>query len=743
MPLRGGEGGAIGRYTLVDRLGAGGMGVVYLGRSASGRRVAVKVVHAQFAEDPEFRVRFRQEVAAARRVSGAFTAPVVDADPDAEQPWMATLYIPGPNLAERVAGQGPLSGGELRGLALGLVEAVRDIHQAGLVHRDLKPANVLMSEDGPRVIDFGISRAADGQTMTATGRAFGTPPFMSPEQLNAGRDIGPASDIFSLAALLVHAATARGPFDADSPYMTAYQVVHQPPVLDGVPEPLRTILAQCLDKSPGNRPGLDELLTRFAELPEDGTEAGWAGAVASPTARIPAVASPATVDTDAVPAPAVAGGAEGGRARRRRPAERRPGRRGLLLSVGTVLVLAGLGATAAAWSGWGEQDTGGKVKGADGPDPQLPDGWGPWQTTVGQKSEATGNTAFRGGCAVDGEALYCGGEGLLASRLNSSTGKAAWRVPSTSDSAVPLLVRKGTVVVNDFVGPDWSTEERQWVTGLATGDGKVRWTHSVAMDSQPVAVGELIVTVSVDERNLLAMNASDGEEAWRWALPPDQYCGPWVADDAVLAFCRRNASDSDKGTLWRIDPADGTARELGPVPVGARPAGMDGETLVLVEHEGGATGTAGPYTGVRRVNTENGRSEGVSLPDAASGAREDLVRVVDGTLYVVRANGTVTALSARTGEQRWRRGTEMEGPSVPVLSEKYGALYFVDRHGRLLALRADDGKKLWQAPARDGAGDRSALGGPPSPVVLVDDALTGLVGRVAFSVDPSDPAAQP
>ena len=190
-PLSTGDPESIGGYTLLGRLGAGGMGVVYLGVSASGRQVAVKLAHGPLAQEEEFRTRFRQEVAAARRVSGAFTAPVVDADPDADRPWMATLYVPGLNLAEVVERDGPLNLRELRALGLGLAEALRDIHRAGLVHRDLKPRNILMTEDGPRVIDFGISRAADNQNLTTTGRMIGTPPFMSPEQLAAPRDVTP------------------------------------------------------------------------------------------------------------------------------------------------------------------------------------------------------------------------------------------------------------------------------------------------------------------------------------------------------------------------------------------------------------------------------------------------------------------------------------------------------------------------------------------------------------------------
>lgn len=260
-----------GLRALVRRLGSGGMGVVCLGRSASGRQVAVKVVHAQYALDEEFRAHFRQEVAAARRVSGAFTASVVDADSDAEQPWLATLYVPGRTLAEIVAQDGPLGGQDLRRLALGLVEALRDIHRAGVVHRDLKPSNVLMAEDGPRVIDFGISRAVDNEALTLTGRLIGTPPFMSPEQFASPRDVTGASDVFSLGSLLVYAATGNRPFDGGSPYTTGYQVTHEAPDPDGVQEPLRSIAQRCLDKDPAARPDLAELHRMLRALPDRAT----------------------------------------------------------------------------------------------------------------------------------------------------------------------------------------------------------------------------------------------------------------------------------------------------------------------------------------------------------------------------------------------------------------------------------------------------------------------------------------
>ncbi|WP_175409241.1 serine/threonine-protein kinase, partial [Streptomyces sp. TRM64462] len=260
-----------GRYRLGESLGTGGMGVVRLATSDSGLRLAVKVVHREHAADPEFRARFRQEVSAARRVSGAFTAPVVDADPEAARPWMATLFIEGPTLSERVKRNGPLGAEELRGLGAGLAEALRDIHRAGVVHRDLKPSNVLLAADGPKVIDFGISRPVDGEVRTETGKLIGTPPFMAPEQFQRPRDVGPAADVFAMGAVLVHAATGRGPFDSNSPYIVAYQVVHNEPDLAGVPEDLVPLLRRCLAKDPAARPTPEELMTAL-RLPEGGAD---------------------------------------------------------------------------------------------------------------------------------------------------------------------------------------------------------------------------------------------------------------------------------------------------------------------------------------------------------------------------------------------------------------------------------------------------------------------------------------
>ncbi|MFE6844751.1 serine/threonine-protein kinase [Streptomyces sp. NPDC057686] len=234
--LKAGDPAAVGPYRITARLGAGGAGQVYLGESRSGRRAAVKVVRPEIASDPGFRARFRREVEAAKAVGGFWTATVVDADPVAETPWVAGDYIPAPHLAERVREDGPLREDAVWRLGAGLAEALHCVHRAGLVHRDLKPANVLLTENGPRLIDFGIAKALNGATMlTRTGVAIGTAGFMSPEQAQGGR-VGTASDIFSLGTVLCFAATGRMPFGEGSAAEPLYRVVHEMPNLERLPE---------------------------------------------------------------------------------------------------------------------------------------------------------------------------------------------------------------------------------------------------------------------------------------------------------------------------------------------------------------------------------------------------------------------------------------------------------------------------------------------------------------------------
>ncbi|MER7515558.1 ABC transporter substrate-binding protein [Streptomyces sp. NPDC126499] len=301
----------VGRYRILARLGAGGMGRVYLGRSTSGRMVAVKVVRAELAEDPDFRRRFAREVDLARRVTGFFTAAVVDADPEGSPAWLATAYVPGMPLDAAVRAHGAWPRRSLLVLGAGLVEALEAIHGAGLVHRDLKPSNVLLAADGPRVIDFGISIASEASVLTQTGMVIGTPGFMSPEQIT-GATVGPASDVFSLGAVLAFAGTGSAPFGTGSPHSVNFRAVYEAPALDGLPEGTEFV-GRCLEKDPGRRPTVPELLAEFAQTLGETAGQTYAGGLPNPTAWLPeavalALTTPAASDPvpvpDAVAAPA-------------------------------------------------------------------------------------------------------------------------------------------------------------------------------------------------------------------------------------------------------------------------------------------------------------------------------------------------------------------------------------------------------------------------------------------------------
>ena len=320
-PLSANDPRSVGEFQLRARLGAGGMGRVYLGYSPAGRAVAVKVVHSELARDAEFRHRFGREVAAARAVGGMYTAPVVAAGLDDDPPWLATAYVPGPPLADVVARHGALPELAVWRLGAGLAEALRAVHACGLVHRDLKPANVLLAADGPHVIDFGISRAFDGTQLTAVGMVVGTPGYMSPEQAE-GALVGPASDVFSLGCVLAFAASGNAPFGGGSAASVLYRVVTGRPDLTSVPEKLREVISACLAKDPKQRPELAALGAMI-------TRAGPA-VTATPTSFWPAEVAEVIEGATAAPASLQRQGPRRPRPRgwaRRRPEglPRRPG----------------------------------------------------------------------------------------------------------------------------------------------------------------------------------------------------------------------------------------------------------------------------------------------------------------------------------------------------------------------------------------------------------------------------------
>ncbi|WP_240647121.1 serine/threonine-protein kinase, partial [Streptomyces globisporus] len=252
-PLTSEDPRTVGSYRTLVRLGAGGMGVVYLARSAGGALAAVKVIRAEHAADPGFRARFRREAEAAARITGPWVVPVLGADTEAREPWLATAFVPGPSLAHVVATGGPLLPVTVRALGSRLAEALAAVHEAGLIHRDVKPGNVLLALDGPRLIDFGIARHEGATALTATGAVIGTPGYLAPEQASAG-SLGPPCDVFSLGCVLVYAATGRGPFGEGGGAGALFRTVHEEPDLTGVPPGLAPLITACLAKDPAARP---------------------------------------------------------------------------------------------------------------------------------------------------------------------------------------------------------------------------------------------------------------------------------------------------------------------------------------------------------------------------------------------------------------------------------------------------------------------------------------------------------
>lgn len=265
MRLRREDPRVVGSFRLHRRLGAGGMGVVYLGSDRRGQRVALKVIRPDLAEDQEFRSRFAREVSAARRIRGGCTARLVAADLEAERPWFATQYVPGPSLHDRVAEEGPLTAAQIAAVGAALSEGLVAVHEAGVVHRDLKPSNILLSPKGPRIIDFGIAWATGASTLTHVGTAVGSPGFLAPEQVR-GAAVTPATDVFALGATLAYAATADSPFGHGSSEVMLYRVVHEEPHLQGVPDALAPLVRACLAKDPEERPSTLQLSMRLKEI---------------------------------------------------------------------------------------------------------------------------------------------------------------------------------------------------------------------------------------------------------------------------------------------------------------------------------------------------------------------------------------------------------------------------------------------------------------------------------------------
>ncbi|MFJ4534241.1 protein kinase domain-containing protein [Streptomyces nigrescens] len=657
-----------GQYRLEARLGSGGMGVVHLARSSSGLLLAVKVIHAEFAQDPEFRGRFRQEVAAARRVSGAFTAPVVDADPDAERPWMATLHIPGPTLSDHVKRNGPLAVDEVRRLASGLAEALRDIHRAGVVHRDLKPGNVLLATDGPKVIDFGISRPSDSEMRTETGKLIGTPPFMAPEQFQRPREVGPAADVFALGSVLVHAATGRGPFDSESPYLVAYQVVHDEADLAGVPPELVPLVESCLAKDPADRPTPDALMELLrtdtpADVPIGGLLPG--GAVAG--GALPGGVVPGgVVAGDAVPYGAAAGEAVTGEA----------------LPHGEV------GGTSAP----------GRVV----PPARIPEQRQPIQRRPEQpqpqpvRAEATPSRAETTHVRAPAPVDHPDGPGLpgLPGLPDDADhpGPPGWPT-APADSATPHHPARSRTRTRPRSRSGSRLRARRWplwaaVALVVTGAG----TYAGVQALSPGGTGQDPALQTHPSRNGRA-----DFHPWRTTLVerPKGYDAelPHCTTGSGAVFCGQPGVlaarlDPDSGRVaWRSKDRTATGKNAAKKAVSRTAPVLSGGLLYVFSNDGSRLLALDPSTD----------GEGATRWSKDVSGYEGGAKVVGNRILLAAADGTVTALDSTTHRQRWQK--RFPGHQLPLFSS------FGDAHTAYAAEGTPDGKAT-QVTAIDPAGGK-------------------------------------
>ncbi|MFE0820729.1 PQQ-binding-like beta-propeller repeat protein [Streptomyces sp. NPDC058794] len=720
----------LGAYRLLRRLGAGGMGRVYLARSPGGRTVAVKVVRPDLAADGDFRARFRHEVEIARAVSGRFTAPVVDADPDAPLPWLATSYVLGPDLTDVVAAHGALPERTVRALAAGLAAALQDIHAAGLVHRDLKPSNVLLAADGPRLIDFGIARAVDGSRMTQTGVVVGSPGYMSPEQAT-GKDVGTAGDVFSLGSVLAFAATGRGAFGdgAASHASLLYQVVHGEADLTGVPPSLLGLIRACLMKDPAQRPAPTEIVTALAGQGVDAALHDWLpSAVAStiathaagildleapdapanvppaqaasafgPAPTMPAGTPPAGYGTPpgGTPAPSPGHGAPlpgtvrvgaGGA-----PAPDRSRRRALGLAFGAAAAVAVAGA-GGGWlfaSGDGASDEaadapgkGGAARPAGEDFTTPPAGVAP--QPLWHESAKEDSTSTRVPLLTHEGLLLVSGDPLVA--YDVRTGKARWTRAGICRPGARLLFHGGKVFLADgdyegaLVAYDVKTGEEAWRSRLGK---RLSVEDTIAVDGKNVYVTATDHGQSKSATEyrtaVAAVSHTTGNAAWvqhrDWGTKDYDVQGTASGKYLVYADSNLNLTVRDTATGGQV-----WTRKIGD-EWSWQPTVANG--LVFL-----------PGDELKAVDVEKGRTVWTLTPAGRRGF--DNPTVFDGVLYVSDHDDGVWAVDVKTGKRTWLCDElDVEGPEsfLRVGSTLYGATGSVD--GGIVALETRTGKLRW------------------------------------------------
>jgi outer membrane protein assembly factor BamB len=649
--LRSGDPRRVGGHRLLGRLGAGGMGQVFLGRSPGGTPVAVKLVHAHLAEDPGFRARFRREVGAARAVSGAFTAPVVDADPEADPPWLATAYLPGVPLDRAV----PLPVPAVFALGAGLAEALASIHRAGVVHRDLKPSNVILGLDGPRVIDFGIAHAADASVVTQTGFAAGSPGFIAPEQARGGVT-GPAADVFSLGAVLVFAATGVGPYGQGPPHVLIYRAVHERPRLDGLPDPaLRAVVEACLEQDPARRPTPARLLDMLAPHVPQSTDLHGVGWLPGPVAE--RIAQAGSSIPNLPPTEEQAG-----------PARRR------VLLLGGVAAVAALGAggvaTAVVRSSRAEPGarpvTASAAPATAASPAPMRDGKVLWR-------RFTGSEYLSISPVVAGGRVFIGSEKEDLRAFDTRTGKHLWtyrtgrriNTPAVASGVVYALAQDGVLHAVD------------------TKTGRLKWRRTVGKSYGDVIVADGLVYAG----DFYALDAQTGSVRWQGRGGGRS---PAIADGVIYVpgGKRLTAYDAATGrTRWTYRSSKGvwsTAAADGLVCFGD----FQGETVHAVDAR----------TGERRWTYDAGNSI-TARPVVA-----------DGVIYVGDYGEKLYALDAATGTMKWQAQTEGSIHDDPVLAD--GVLYVasgVYSDGSVYALDAATGRKIWRFQAEEGIESSPAI----------------------------------
>ncbi|MGW8848135.1 outer membrane protein assembly factor BamB family protein [Streptomyces xiamenensis] len=684
--LESGDPWQVGQYRIEARLGAGGMGCVYLGRSPSGRAVAVKVMRPELAQDDGFRQRFAREVEAARRVTGFFTAAVVDADANASPPWLATAYVPGMSLQEAVSSHGPLPGRSVLALGAGLAEALDAIHRAGVIHRDLKPSNVLLAADGPRVIDFGISVAADATALTQTGTAIGTPGFMSPEQLKDD-PVGFPSDIFSLGAVLAFAATGGSPFGAGATHALHYRVVHEEPRLDGIPEPLRGLLVRCLAKDPEQRPADTALigeLARAAGRGQQGVAGLLAGADWLPAAVAVAVAdqsggAPAgepvstaagfhelRTHTGVVPPSAALPGPPLAAPSSPPPAGRT--RRQALTAV-AGLVVAG-GAAVAGWRifGGGPDGSGGTGGGAgeDGTQAQGPDVSG---YSAGEVLWTFETADWVGSPVIAGDSLCFVSDRTVYS-VDAATGTERWSQRLAATAAPPQLGGETLYLSNSGR-----------LVALDSTSGAERWSVTVDEHITSPAPAAGVVYVAGMNGQVYAYEADTGAERWVYEI------GEWINDSPVVADGTVFVGAYDHN-VHAIDAATGKRRWTFPAGASVQDSPAVAGGVVYVGAVDDSFYALDAATGEQRwVHRTNG--------DVLAA-----VTVAEGTVYAgSRQERVVYALDAATGRERWTFATPAYVMAAVRVQD--GTVYGGSFDGTLFALNAATGEQLWSVPTAD------------------------------------------